>query len=76
MVTRVAREARVRARQRKLRLRRMIERPVLPAARVVAGRAVRAQRATVLVVLSVAVDAGNRRVLEARRGMAILARHG
>ena len=74
-MARLARNFRVRAGQRKFRLRVVIERPVRPAARVVAGGAIFAQRAVVPVVLAVAIDAARRRILEARRHVTRFAGH-
>ena len=74
-MARLARNFRVRARQRKFRLRVVIEGPVLPAARIVAGGAIFAQRAVVSVVLAVAIDAARGRVLEARRHVTGFAGH-
>lgn len=75
-MARLARNFRVRARQRKFCLRVVIEGPVRPATRVVAGGAIFAQCAVVPVVLAVAIDAARGRILEARRHVTGFARHG
>lgn len=57
----------MRAGQRKFCLRIVVECPVRPAAGIVTGGAIRAQRAVVPVVLAVTIDAARRRILETRR---------
>jgi len=74
-MTRVALQALVFSRQRKICLAIVIEVPVFPASRTMAGLALDTQASTVFVIFSMTSDTGNRGILKALRSVAVFTFH-